>query len=176
MRNYFDAMEKATPENVVEVLKAHTSDDYYWRSVYPFRQQHSAASVAETFWTPLMRSLTRMQRRQDIFIGGMNEINGEQWVMSMGNFMGLFDADWLGIRHTRKMVNLRYAEFNCVEDGRITQTGLFFDIIGFMTQAGAYPLPPSTGVYFSYPGPRTHDGLLFEDGLEEESAVTLGTC
>jgi len=94
VRNYFDAMEHATPETVVEVLKAHTSDDYYWRGVYPFRPKYGAASVAEAFWAPLMRSLTRMQRRQDIFIGGRNEVSGEQWVMSMGNFMGLFDADW----------------------------------------------------------------------------------
>lgn len=173
IRNYFDEMEKATPETVADVLKMHTGEDYLWRGVYPFREQHGAEAVAEAFWTPLLRSLTRMQRRQDIFIAGTNEIGGEQWVMSMGNLMGLFDADWLGIRRTRKMANLRYAEFNCVENGKITQTGLFIDLIGFMVQAGAYPLPPSTGVYFNYPGPRTHDGLLFADAPEEEGMVTL---
>jgi hypothetical protein len=173
VRHYFEALENATPETVADVLKTYTGDNYFWRGVYPFREQHGADVVAETFWKPLLESLTRMQRRQDIFIAGTNEISGEQWVMSMGNFMGLFDADWLGIPHTRKMANLRYAEFNCVENGKIIQTGLFVDIIGLMVQAGAYPLPPSTGVYFNYPGPRTHDGLLFEDGPEEESATTL---
>lgn len=173
VRSYFDAMENASPETVTDVLQEFTSEDYLWRGVYPFREQHGAATVAETIWTPLMRSLTRMQRRQDIFIAGTNEFNDEQWVMSMGNFMGLFDEDWLGIRHTRKVANLRYAEFNCVENGKITQTGLFIDIIGLMVQAGSYPLPPSTGVYFNYPGPRTHDGLLFEDAAQEESAATL---
>ena len=172
VRNYFEAMENANPETVADVLKEFTADDYLWRGVYPFREQRGADVVAETFWAPLMQSLTRMQRRQDIFIAGTNEIRGEQWVMSMGNFMGLFDADWLGIGHTRKIANLRYAEFNCVENGKISQTGLFLDIIGLMVQAGAYPLPPSTGVYFNYPGPRTHDGLLFEDAPEEEGAVT----
>ena len=173
VRNYFEALENATPETVTEVLKAHTSDDYLWRGVYPYREQHGADAVAETFWTPLMKSFTRMQRRQDIFIAGTNEIGGEQWVMSMGNFMGLFDADWMGIRRTRKIANLRYAEFNCVEHGKITQTGLFVDIIGLMIQAGAYPLPPSTGEFFIYPGPRTHDGLFFDDAPEEEGATTL---
>ncbi|MGB1289257.1 MAG: nuclear transport factor 2 family protein, partial [Aggregatilineales bacterium] len=114
-----------------------------------------------------------MQRRQDIFIAGNNEIGSEQWVMSMGNFMGLFDVDWLGIRRTRKIVMLRYAEFNCVQDGKITQTGLFIDLIGLMTQAGMYPLPPSTGVYFNYPGPRTHDGLLYDDAAPEMGVQTL---
>jgi len=179
VRSYFDAMENASPETVTGVLQEFTSEDYLWRGVYPFREQHGAATVAEMFWAPLMKSLTRMQRRQDIFIAGTNKFNGEQWVMSMGNFMGLFDTDckfngeqwvmsmgnfmglfdtdWLGIRHTRKMANLRYAEFNCVENGKITQTGLFIDIIGLMVQAGSYPLPPSTGVYFNYPGPRSHE-------------------
>jgi len=173
VRHYFDAMECATPESVAGVLGAHVSSGYLWRGVYPFCEQRGADAVAEIFWAPLMKSLAHMQRRQDVFVGGTNEISGEQWVMSMGNFMGLFDADWLGIPHTRKIANLRYAEFNCVQNGKITQTGLFLDIIGLMVQADVYPLPPSTGTCFNYPGPRTHDGLLFADAPQEESVVTL---
>lgn len=173
IRAYFDAMEAATPDSVADVLAQYTSDDYLWRGVYPFRELTDAATVANTFWSPLMRSITRMQRRQDIFIAGENELGGDIWVMSMGNFMGLFDADWLGIRATRKIVNLRYAEFNRVENGKITQTGLFIDLIGLMVQAGMYPLPPSTGVYYTYPGPRYHDGLLFEDAPADEGVKTL---
>lgn len=173
VREYFAALEEATPETAVNVLKTYMSENYCWRGVYPFREQHGVEAVAEKFWVPLMRSLTHMQRRQDIFIGGTNEISGEIWVMSMGNFMGLFDVNWLGIPRTRKIANLRYAEFSCVENGKITQTGIFIDIIGLMIQAGTYPLPPSTGVYFNYPGPRTHDGLLYDDAPEEDGVVTL---
>lgn len=173
VRAYFAAMENATPETVADVLATYARDDYRWRGVYPFRELNGADAVAETFWAPLMTAFTRMQRRQDIFIAGTNENDGRQWVMSMGHFMGLFDADWLGIRHTRQIANLRYAEFNCVEEGKITETGLFIDLIGLMMQAGASPLPPSTGVYFNYPGPRTHDGLLFADAAEEEGVATL---
>ena len=173
VRQYFAAMEEATPESVTDVLKAFTSENYLWRGVYPFREQQGAEAAADVFWKPLMNSMKRMQRRQDIFIGGTNEISGEQWVMSMGHFMGLFDADWLGIRATGKMMNVRYAEFNCVEEGKITKTGLFIDLLGVMDQAGCYPLPPSTGKHFVYPGPRNHDGLLFEDAPEEEGVATL---
>ncbi|MEQ8675263.1 MAG: nuclear transport factor 2 family protein [Aggregatilineales bacterium] len=173
VRSYFDALEKATPETVAQVIRSFTAEGYRWRGVYPFREQYGADAVATQFWSPLLISLKHMQRRQDIFIGGTNEIDGKQWVMSMGNFMGLFDHDWLSIRHTRKIANLRYAEFHCVEDGKISETGLFVDLIGLMAQAGAYPLPPSTGVYYTYPGPRTHDGLLFEDAPEAQSVQTL---
>lgn len=171
--DYYDALEKAAPDATDQVLAQYTADEYFMRSVYPFRELKGREAVANTVWGPLKQSLNCMQRRMDIFIAGTNELGGEQWVMSMGHFMGLFDVDLLGIRHTRKMVSLRYAEFNCVQDGKITQTGLFLDLIGLMVQSGVNPLPPSTGQYFVYPGPRMHDGLLFEDAPEEEGIKTL---
>lgn len=173
VRAYFSALENAMPEDLPEILQSHMASDYLWRGVYPFREQRGTAAVAAMFWTPLMKALKHMQRRQDIFIGGANEIGGEHWVMSMGHFMGLFDEDWMGIRRTGKMINLRYAEFNCVSNGKITNTGLFVDMIGFMQQAGMNPMPPQTGSYFIYPGPRNHDGLLFEDAPEPEGVATL---
>ncbi|MGB1009764.1 MAG: hypothetical protein ACPGVP_08590 [Thiolinea sp.] len=173
VRDYFDAMEQATPDTVTNVLRQYTADEYRWRGVYPFREQQGADAACNSFWQPLLRSVHRMQRRQDIFIAGENLYGGETWVMSMGNFMGLFDRDFLGIPCTRKIINIRYAEFNCVQNGKITQTGLFIDLIGLMAQAGVYPLPPSTGVYFNYPGPRTHDGLLYKDAPASEGVATL---
>lgn len=170
---YFEALENSSVDEVHEVLKQHVGDQYNFKTVYPFRELTSCEEAAEKFWKPLKQSVSHMQRRQDIFIAGTNEMDGSEWVMSMGHFMGLFDQDWLGIRHTRKMISLRYAEFSCVENGKISQTGLFVDIIGFMMQAGINPLPPQTGAYFVYPGPRNHDGLLFEDAPEAEGAATL---
>ena len=170
---YFEAMQSATVDSVEAVLAQHTGDNYQWRGVYPFREQPNAAAAATSFWKPLISSITRMQRRQDIFIAGSNLYGGEDWVMSMGNFMGLFDQDFLGIPCTRKIVNIRYAEFSCVEHGKITKTGLFIDLIGLMHQAGVYPLPPSTGAYFNYPGPRTHDGLRYDASPQTEADETL---
>jgi hypothetical protein len=170
---YFDALERASADEVGGVLAQYLSPEYFWKSVYPFRDLASVQEVGSVFWQPLKTAITSMQRRQDIFIAGSNELGGETWIMSMGHFMGLFDADFLRIRHTRKMVSLRYAEFNCVENGKISKTGLFLDLIGLMSQAGCYPLPPMTGQYFVYPGPRMHDGLLLEDAPEEEGVKTL---
>ena len=173
VREYFDALERATADTVAAVLKRYVSEDYLWRGVYPFREQQGAEAVAEVFWMPMMQAMKGMQRRQDIFIAGTNEVGAEQWVMSMGHFMGLFDADWLGIRATGKMVNIRYAEFACVENGKISKSGLFIDLLGVMEQAGCYPLPPATGHHFVYPGPRDHNGLLFKDAPDEEGVMTL---
>lgn len=173
VRQYFEELESASVEDVKSVLEKYMSEDYNFKGVYPFREQQGIENACDKFWVPLKKSLSNMQRRQDIFIAGTNEIDGSEWVMSMGHFMGLFDEDFLGIRRTRKMINLRYAEFSCVEDGKISKTGLFVDIIGFMIQAGVNPLPPQTGEYFVYPGPRDHNGLLFEDAQSEEGVKTL---
>ena len=170
---YYQALEAAGEDEVKDVLGQYMAPEYNWKGVYPFREQNGIDAVADNFWIPLKHALGHMQRRKDIFIGGTNEIDGSQWVMSMGHFMGLFDHDFLEIRHTRKMISLRYAEFSCVEEGRITKTGLFVDLIGFMVLAGMNPLPPSTGNYFVYPGPRDHNGLLYEDADEEEGKKTL---
>ena len=174
VRAYFNDLEQASADSVLEVIESYTHENYSWRGVYPFREQPDAASAVQAFWAPLLKAVSHIQRRQDIFIAGDNEISEGTWVMSMGHFMGLFDREWLGIRPTGKMVSLRYAEFNRVEDGKITETGLFVDLIGFMGQAGVYPLPPATGQYFIYPGPRGHDGLLFEDAPPQEGEKTLG--
>jgi hypothetical protein len=173
VRSYFDSMEKAAPEEAEKVLDQYVSSNYDWKGSYPFRQQYGRLDVAEKFWTPLKLALGNMQRRQDVFIAGNNELDeSEVWVMSMGNFMGNFQKDWLGIRRTNKLINLRYAEFACVQDGKISKTGLFVDLIGFMIHAGVNPLPATEASCYVYPGPREHNGLLFDDADDVESAIT----
>lgn len=171
--NFFESIENCPKNELESVFNKFVSDDYVFRGVYPFREQNSAQNAIESFYKPFFNSVKNIQRRQDIFIAGTNEISEETWVMSMGHFMGLFDEEWLGMRPTNKIVNLRYAEFNCIVDDKITQTGLFVDLIGFMNQVGLNPLPISTGQYYIYPGPRNHDGLLFDDTDLVEGEYTL---
>ena len=170
---YFKELESVSPDNVGDVITKYTTDDYKWFGMHPFYEQDGAAAVAETFWKPFLQSWSSVQRRQDIFMGGISEIDGDQWVMSMGHFMGLFDRDWLGIPATRKICLLRYAEFHCIENGLISKTALFVDILHVMRQAGVFPLPFQTGASIVVPGPRTHDGLLFDEQDPAETKKTL---
>ena len=84
------------------------------------------------------------------------------WVASMGHLIGLFDKPWLGITPTGKIAFLRYCEFNRVEDAKIIETAMYFDIPQIMMQAGVNPFPPQTGARLVQPGPATHDGLMIE--------------
>ena len=177
VRAFYEELEKAPASETVAVMNKYMSEDYTARSSYPFRDTMNRQEMAEKIWTPYKTALGSMQRRQDIFIAGHNTLDeeGKVWVMSMGHFMGVFCSDILGIRHTGKMASLRYTEFNCVVDGKIVDTCLMVDYIGLMKQAGMDPLPPSTGNYFVYPGPRNHNGLLFADADPAEGEKTMAT-
>ncbi len=175
VRAHYDALSKATPQTIASVLAERTSADWHWRGMHPFYEQHGAAAVADSFWAPFLTAMTKVQRRQDIFIAGRNEVDDFQsvWVISMGHLMGLFDAPFVGIKPNRRIAMLRYAEFNKVVDGKIVETAMFCDLVHLMNQAGQYPLPPQTGMHLVQPGPATHDGLLFEDAAAATGDKTL---
>ena len=170
---YYAELDNAKEDNVADIIAKYTTEDFQWYGVYPFEEQRGAEAVANAFWKPFLNAWSPIQRRQDVFMAGTSEIDGAQWVTSMGHFMGLLDGEWLGIPASRKMAFLRYADFNCIKDGKIYRGGFFCDIIGVMHQVGINPLPIQTGASFIYPGPKTHDGILLDPQDPVEADKTL---
>lgn len=174
--SYFEALDSSSGTDLQDVMAQFCAPDLRWRGFHPFNEIIGAETVAETFWQPLKASLTRMQRRQDIFFAGQNSLQpgADTWVVSMGHLMGLFDQPWLGIRATGKMAFLRYCEFHRLSQGKIAETAMYFDIPHLMVQAGQNPFPPQTAAHLVQPGPRTHDGILTDSQPEEDGQKTLG--
>ncbi|NKX43724.1 ester cyclase [Roseicyclus persicicus] len=175
VRAHHAAIAAAAPDGMAAALAAHTAPGWHWRGMCPIYEHKGEEAVAAAFWTPLKTALTSMQRREDIFFAGLNQIDGFRsvWVVSMGHLMGLFDAPWLGIRPTGRLAMLRYAEFHRVEGGRIVETAQFCDIPHLMQQAGQNPFGPQTGAALVQPGPLTHDGLLHGPQPVAEGEATL---
>ncbi|NRB02311.1 MAG: nuclear transport factor 2 family protein [Rhodobacteraceae bacterium] len=177
VRAYQTDLEHASADTAEAALASYLTPDTFWRGMHPFHERTGPADIAQAFWTPLKNALTSLQRREDIFFAGLNEVDGFSgvWVASMGHFMGLFDAPFCGIRPTRRIAMVRYAEFCKVENGKITEQAMFVDLLHLMAQTDQYPLPGMTGAMLIQPGPRTHDGLLHRtqpDG-EAEGRKTL---
>lgn len=164
VREYHKQISASSPETVADVLSRYTSANWLWRGMHPFHEQTGAEAVADVFWIPMMNAFERLQRRPDIFMAGRNEMDKFEsvWVVSMGHLMGLFDNFWLGIRPTGRITMMRYVEFNRIENGKINETAMFFDIPQVMIQAGQNPFPPQTGAHLIQPGPMTHEGLMWE--------------
>ena len=174
---YYKALDDAQGVGITKVLESHVSENYIWRGYHPFNELKEAKEISEIFWQPFRHAFKNIQRRMDIFMAGKNEIDGFEsvWVISMGHLMGLFDNEWLGIAPSGKMAFLRYCEFNKVENGKITETAMFFDIPHVMMQVGLNPFPPQTAAHLVQPGPMTHEGLMFDEQDTAEGEKTLAT-
>lgn len=170
---YFDALENASSDAIADVIAAHTAADYSFRGVHPLNELSGVDAVADTVWKPLAGAISPLQRRQDIFMAGPNLIDGSMWVTSMGTFLGLFDRPWLDIQPTGRIVLVPYCEFHRVDNGKITESALWLDIISVMKQSGYNPLGMQTGAEIVNPGPRSADGVLLAPTDEAESQKTL---
>ncbi|MEP1933336.1 MAG: ester cyclase, partial [Roseibium sp.] len=175
VRDYYAQLDNSVDADHLAVIEAFTSPDYLWRGFHPFNEFNSARDVAESFWRPLRRALSAMQRRMDVFFAGQNAIaeQGGVWVVSMGHLMGLFDHPWLGIPPTGKIVMLRYCEFHRIDNGKISQTAMFFDIPHLIAQAGLNPFPQQTAAHLVQPGPMTHAGVMFDPQVSGSGKKTL---
>ena len=174
--NYYDSLDSAQSDDELKLcFEKNTPSDYLWRGFHPFGEIKNRDLVILNFWKPFRNSFKCTQRRQDIFFAGKNSLKDEEgiWVVSMGHLLSLFDHEWLGIQPNFKIVMLRYCEFNLVNNGQILQTAFYFDIPHLMSQANQDPFHSQTGSSIVQPGPRTHDGVLFEDANPEESKATL---
>ena len=173
--DYYKALDSAPSTRITHVLESFTSSNYIWRGFHPFGLQTDINQISEIFWKPFKQALTSMQRREDVFFAGTNFIdnNSSIWVCSMGHLIGLFDFPWLGIKPTKKLTMLRYAEFHKVENGKISETAFYFDIPHLMIQAGYSPFSDQKAAHIIQPGPAPHDALLFSDAAVSESKKTM---
>ncbi len=149
------------------------SADYRWRGVRPFYEKSGPDAVSKEVWQVLHLSLSDFHRREDIFLAGKNQhASGEIWVLSSGQFVGLFDHPLLGIPPTRTLVDIPFAEFHRVEGDTVVESALFLDLVRLQQQAGLDPFPLQKGARRSPSGPKTQDGILLEAQDPEETNVT----
>lgn len=174
-RALHDVLVTAGGPALTSELVARTAPEYRWRGYHPFGEIHGAEDVAGRFWLPLHDALRHMQRREDIFFAGANRVSGDDgvWVVSMGHLMGLFDAPWLGVRPSGKVTFLRYASFDRIEGGLVTETAMFFDLPHMMAQAGQPVFGAQTGAHMVQPGPAGHDGRLLDPHPAVEGDATM---
>ncbi|RXJ69981.1 polyketide cyclase [Veronia nyctiphanis] len=180
VRDFYRQLDASRDDNILQAHEQHCSVDYHWRGCHPFNEISNMVGVAEHFWQPIHTAFRHLQRRQDVFMAGDNQLDDDDtvWVVSMGHLMGLFDQHWLGVAPPGRMAFIRYCEFVQVRflplgDAKICQSAMFIDIPGVMVQAGVNPFPPQTGAQLIQPGPITHTGLLFDEQSEDESEKTL---
>jgi predicted ester cyclase len=144
-----------------------------WHGPHPINAITGSANVMSTFWQPFLHALPDVERRDDIFIA--SHFKNGNWVGATGYYTGTFANDWLGIRATGAVLNVRFGEFSRLENGKVVEVYIVLDILDVLRQAGQWPkgLPTGLGVTEHVPGPGSRDGVSVVVGDPLESMQSL---
>ena len=98
--DHFEAIDHAPTSGLSDAVARNCADDCVFHFTHPFPDDVGLDEAVRGFWTPLRASFAPLQRRQDIFCAGFNDLDdGESlWVVSMGHLLGRFDSPFLGGR------------------------------------------------------------------------------
>lgn len=125
---------------------------------YPFGELIGPESLYEGAYAQLFNSIPDLERRDMITMAGTTP-EGQDWVGTMGHYMGTFVKPWLNIPATGHLTHMRFHEFFKIEDGAVSEMQAIWDIPEVMVQAHAWPLAPQLGSFLCTPAPMTQDGL-----------------
>lgn len=161
MHTFLNTLIRA-PESVLdELAHEHLASDCVWDVSHPINRLVGPDAVLDGFIRPLRKALTRVQRRDEIFIGGDNRREeGGQWVASVTHYLGNFDSPFLGIAPSHHLMLARSGEFYRIDNGMITKARIILDIPDMIRQTGINPFGFSYGLETLFPDPATHDGVL----------------
>ncbi|MAC60845.1 MAG: polyketide cyclase [SAR116 cluster bacterium] len=122
-------------------------------------------------WEALMISFPDIERRDSIFVSGINypddrakkNIEGIELVASICHYQGTFENNLFGIPASKKVVYLRSCEVHQFLNEKIIKSYIIFDFLNLMKQVGLSPISPSLGTDFFWPAPATADGVKIKD-------------
>ncbi len=128
------------------------------RLCHPFGTLEGAEAFLDVCLSPLNAALPDLERRDLILLAGTTP-EGQDWVGTMGNYMGTFVAPFLDIPPTGHLAHMRYQEFFRIDEGQVIEMQAIWDLPELMMQARAWPLAPQLGALVCTPAPMSGDGL-----------------
>ena len=137
----------------------------------PIGRLEGSAAVRHEVRHSLGASLLSGRWEPYLFLGGV--WNDEVWVAHTGHITGVFAEPLWGVPPSGRTASLRYGDFSRVEDGRIVEVRLLFDLIGFAAQAGIHLLPEPPARNHLPPGPAARNGIVEGISDPDETAFTL---
>ena len=165
------AIVDSSPASLGRAIAGIYHADAEWRGAHPLNELRGVDAIENSVWRPLLNAMPDLERRDAIFIGG--DWEGARYIGAVGNLLGTFRRDYLGIAATGGAMFLRYGEYHKMAGGKIMQSTVLFDILDFIRQTGHWPLAPSLGAAEMWPGPVTADGMVLAPQDPQQSAASI---
>lgn len=156
---YRKASQSFSTAAVRKALAASFETDAVLKLCHPFGELIGPDALWTQCLEPLHVAMPDLERRDMIVLSGITA-EGQEWIGTMGNYMGTFKAPFLGIPPTGHLACMRYHEFYQLHDGKVVQMQAIWDIPELMMQANAWPMAPQLGAFLCTPGPMSGDGLV----------------
>ncbi|MEM6474988.1 MAG: nuclear transport factor 2 family protein [Pseudomonadota bacterium] len=154
-RQFENLWVTAPLDDLASSLKPHLDAGYKWRGSRPFYEQPSLDALCDNVFAPLRRAFSDLDRRSFLEIAGTNDADdgASVWTCSLGMLSGAFIGEWLGLKPTRQLIQIRFAEFHQVVRGKISQSALLIDLADVLQQIGLDPFPNQLGSRHIFPPP-----------------------
>ena len=158
LQPYRDATENFDPKQLPELMRSVFSEDAQIKMCHPFGTMSGPIAYYQDCLEPLNAAMPDLERRDMIVMAGTSP-EGNDWVGTMGNYMGTFTSPVLDIPPNGRLAHMRYHEFFRIEQGRIVEIQAVWDLPELMMQSNAWPMAPQLGAYLCTPAPMPGDGL-----------------
>lgn len=128
-----------------------------FRFCHPFGDLQGADHFWNECLATLQLAMPDLERRDMIVMAGTTP-EGQQWIGTMGNYMGTFVTPFQHIPPTGHLAHMRYHEFFRVEGQKVVEMQAIWDLPELMMQAHAWPMAPQLGAFLCTPSPMSGDG------------------
>jgi len=127
--NFWQQLDSAQPNQIESITQSVMSENLQWYGFDPIGELQGVKTFSTEFWQPLLHSFPNLKRQTHIFCSGKSNgridgdisKDGRMWVSGTGYFNGTFANDYLSIPATSKPVSIRWGEFCCIENNKITE-------------------------------------------------------
>ena len=123
---------------------------------HPFGTLEGPNAYFENCIGKLNKAIPDLERRDMIVLAGTTT-EGQDWIGTMGNYMGTFVAPFMDIPPTGQLAHMRYHEFFKIDDGKVVEMQAIWDLPELMMQARAWPMAPQLGAFLCTPAPMAMD-------------------
>jgi predicted ester cyclase len=172
--DFSKSIGKLSNSSIDNFVSQYFHDNALWYGPHPINELKGSSSISNEFYKPLLNSFPDVQKNDVFLTGGIfaKDHNQNEWVSTMGNFVGTFEKDYLGIPATQNVVWIRFGEFNRIKDGKIVETRIILDLLDLIRQAGIKFIN-ALGKEVFCPPPATLDGIFLGQADNNESDKTL---
>ena len=142
--NYQIATQTFNKKTIEKSLSNYFTKEALFNFCHPFGTFKGLNNFLSKCILPLLDSIPDLERRDMILLAGTTT-EGRNWVGSMGNYMGTFIKPFLNIPPNGHLVHMRYHEFFCLEENKIVEMQIIWDIPELMMLSNSWPMSPQLG-------------------------------